>query len=55
MFRIESMKAKITQIRQARKPVRVGWAEDSKRLHKLGEDKLVWPEFANPGDAKLKW
>jgi antitoxin MazE len=42
-------------LRRARKPVREGWAEDGKRLHELGGDRLVWPEFSNPGDDKLKW
>ena len=42
-------------LRKPRRHVREGWAEDSKRLHELGEDKLVWPEFSNPGDADLKW
>jgi len=34
---------------------RQGWAEASKRLHMLGGDRLVWPEFSNPGDDKLAW
>jgi antitoxin MazE len=34
---------------------RTGWAEDSKRIAEAGDDALVWPEFANEGDADLKW
>ena len=34
---------------------RVGWAEASKRLRQAGDAGLVWPEFANKGDADLKW
>jgi antitoxin MazE len=34
---------------------RAGWAEDSKRLAKAGEDSLVWPEFSNTGDENLEW
>ncbi|HME81979.1 MAG TPA: AbrB/MazE/SpoVT family DNA-binding domain-containing protein [Candidatus Eremiobacteraceae bacterium] len=42
-------------LRKARKNVRRGWAEAAKRLHELGEGKLIWPEFSNPGDDKLTW
>jgi antitoxin MazE len=34
---------------------RAGWAEASKRLHEAGDDRLVWPEFANEDDKDLKW
>lgn len=34
---------------------RAGWAEDAARLAAEGDDGLVWPEFANDGDADLKW
>jgi antitoxin MazE len=37
------------------KPVRAGWAEDSKRLAAEGDDGLVWPEFANDDDDQLVW
>ena len=42
-------------LRKAADRVRQGWAEGAKQLHERGEDKLAWPEFANPGDHKLKW
>jgi antitoxin MazE len=34
---------------------RAGWAEASRKLAASGEDKLVWPEFANEGDADWTW
>lgn len=34
---------------------RAGWAEDAKRLAALGDDTLVWPEFANEDDSALDW
>lgn len=34
---------------------RAGWAEDAARLAAEGDGGLVWPEFANDGDADLKW
>lgn len=34
---------------------RAGWAEASKQLRQVGDAGLVWPEFANKGDADLKW
>jgi len=37
------------------KPVRAGWAEDSKRLAAEGDDGLVWPEFADDDDDQLVW
>ena len=36
------------------KPVRVGWADASKRIAAVGDDLLVWPEFANEGDEALR-
>ena len=41
-----------------RKPlnqVRTGWAEASKKVAAADDDKLVWPEFGNRGDAVLTW
>lgn len=41
-----------------RKPAahpRAGWAEASKKIAALGDDALVWPEFANEEDENLKW
>ena len=34
---------------------RAGWAEDSIRLARAGDDALVWPEFATGNDAALTW
>jgi hypothetical protein len=34
---------------------RAGWAEASRELAAHGDDQLVWPEFANEGDAELTW
>lgn len=34
---------------------RAGWAEAARELAKAGQDAAVWPEFANAGDADLKW
>jgi antitoxin MazE len=34
---------------------RAGWAEHSKAIHSAGNDKLVWPDFANEGDKDWKW
>lgn len=41
-----------------RKPaarVRAGWAEASRRLAKVGDDALAWPEFGNESDKDLRW
>lgn len=42
-------------LRKPRRTVRKGWAEASKALADAGQDKLLWPDFANEADAKLKW
>lgn len=42
-------------LRKPAKTVRTGWAEASSLIAKAGDDKLVWPEFANEGDAELSW
>ncbi|MBV8280614.1 MAG: AbrB/MazE/SpoVT family DNA-binding domain-containing protein [Candidatus Eremiobacteraeota bacterium] len=42
-------------LRKPASAVRQGWAEDSRRLHELGGDKLIWPEFPNSGDDELVW
>ena len=34
---------------------REGWAEDSKRIAALGDDKLVWPEFDDDPDNEWTW
>ena len=42
-------------LRKPRKNVREGWAEASEAIAASGDDKLVWPEFGNAGDAELTW
>ena len=42
-------------IRPARRAARAGWADDAQRIATLGDDALVWPEFANEGDDELTW
>lgn len=34
---------------------RAGWEEECKALKAAGEDRLVWPEFANEADKDLEW
>ena len=34
---------------------RAGWAEAASVLAETGDDAAIWPEFANAGDASLKW
>lgn len=38
-----------------KKKVREGWAEEAAALIAAGEGGLLWPEFANDGDADLEW
>ena len=42
-------------IRKLEKKPRHGWAEASKAIAAAGDDKLVWPEFANESDKDLVW
>jgi len=42
-------------LRPIRKRARAGWAEASQTSAETGQDRLEWPEFANAGDAELKW
>ena len=42
-------------LRKPRNKVRVGWAQASEAIAKAGDDKLVWPAFANEGDKDLVW
>jgi len=42
-------------LRRPLKKVREGWAEASRHIAAADDDKLVWPEFANDGDAELRW
>lgn len=34
---------------------RAGWADAASEIAAHGADAPVWPEFANAGDAELKW
>lgn len=34
---------------------RAGWADAAREIATQGDDAPVWPEFANAGDAELKW
>jgi len=42
-------------LRKPSKHPREGWAEAAKALAARGDDKLVWPEFANDFDDELTW
>ena len=45
----------VIEIRPIKRHPRAGWANDSQRIAKAGDDKLVWPEFSNDGDKDLVW
>lgn len=49
------LRAGVIEIRPVRRNAREGWAEDARRLAGSGDDALVWPGFANEGDAELAW
>ena len=34
---------------------RSGWADAAREIAAQNDDVPVWPEFANAGDAELKW
>lgn len=42
-------------LRRPKAAPRTGWAEACRALAAAGGDALVLPEFANEGDAELKW
>ncbi len=42
-------------LRRPKVAPRTGWAEECRALAATGDDALVLPEFANEGDAELKW
>ena len=50
-----SVESNAIVLRKPEKPVREGWAAASQALAAAGDDGLVWPEFANSGDAELVW
>jgi len=39
----------------APRATRAGWAEASRDIAAGGDDRLVWTEFGNIGDAELTW
>jgi antitoxin MazE len=50
-----SIKDDALVIRPPQKEIRAGWSEASKELSVSDDDALVMPEFANAGDAELRW
>jgi antitoxin MazE len=42
-------------LRKPRQHAREGWAEASRMIASVGDDALVWPEFANEDDDDLTW
>ncbi len=42
-------------IRKPQKKTRQGWSDASKAVAAAGDDKLIWPEFANEGDKDIVW
>ncbi len=42
-------------LRKPRRNPRPGWGEASRKIAAAGDDKLIWPEFANRDDEALKW
>lgn len=42
-------------LRPVKRSPREGWAEASRKIAAASDDTLVWPEFGNSDDKKLKW
>jgi antitoxin MazE len=42
-------------LRRPPNKAREGWAKASQKIAAQADDELVWPAFANEGDADLKW
>lgn len=42
-------------LRPARSAPREGWAEACRAIAHDAHETLAWPEFANEGDAALRW
>lgn len=42
-------------LRKPKDNPREGWADASRKLAENSDDGLVWPEFGNDDDNKLKW
>lgn len=49
------VKNRMIEIRPLLRAPRTNWAQDSQRLAAIGDDSLVWPEWANEGDQDLGW
>ena len=45
----------VIEIRPLRANPREGWSDDARRIGAEPGEALVWPEFANEGDADLQW
>lgn len=45
----------VIEIRPLKRNPRENWARDSQRIALANDDKLVWPELGNEGDAELVW
>ncbi|MHB8529944.1 MAG: AbrB/MazE/SpoVT family DNA-binding domain-containing protein [Caulobacteraceae bacterium] len=45
----------IVTLAPVRRAPRAGWAADARAIAAAGEDRLVWPEFANEADDDLTW
>jgi antitoxin MazE len=42
-------------LRRPQNKAREGWAKASQKIAAQVDDELVWPAFANEGDADLQW
>ncbi|MBX9716595.1 MAG: AbrB/MazE/SpoVT family DNA-binding domain-containing protein [Burkholderiaceae bacterium] len=42
-------------LRPTKRSPREGWSEASAAIAAAGDDRPVWPEFANEGDGALAW
>lgn len=42
-------------VRNPKKHPRQGWAQAASHLAEIDDHHLIWPEFANRGDSKLRW
>ena len=45
----------VIEIRPVKRNPRESWAKDSQAIALAEDDALVWPDFANEGDAELVW
>jgi antitoxin MazE len=46
--------SRIVLVRSVAAP-RAGWADAARTIADAHDDALVWPDFANAGDADLAW